>query len=98
MAVAKIQPIELQIQQAVPIRSLSFLPVDGRPHPVSGSMVVSPRTEIDVSIVFFAKYCNRIHNRNIFISFFSNPSYPSYLIAQGNGELIIFCLESFSLQ
>ena len=36
MAVDKIKPIKLQIQQAVPIRSLSFSPVDGRPHPVSG--------------------------------------------------------------
>ena len=35
-AVAKIRPIECQIQQDVPIRSLSFSPVDGRPHPVSG--------------------------------------------------------------
>ena len=37
-AAAKIQPIEFQNQQAVPIRSLVLLPVDGRPHPVSVSM------------------------------------------------------------
>ena len=36
---AKIQPIEFQNQQAVPIRSLTFLPV-GRPHPVSGSLIL----------------------------------------------------------
>ena len=30
-AAAKIQPIELQNQQAVPIRSLTFLPIDRRP-------------------------------------------------------------------
>ena len=34
---AKIQQTEFQNQQALPIRSLAFLPVDGRPHPVSGS-------------------------------------------------------------
>ena len=39
-AAAKIQPIEFQNLQAEPIRSLAILPVDGRPHPVSGSMVV----------------------------------------------------------
>ena len=38
-AAAKIQPIEFQNQRAVPIRSLVFSPVDGRPHPVSVSMV-----------------------------------------------------------
>ena len=37
-AAAKIGPIEFQNQQALPIRRLTFLPVDGRPHPVSGSM------------------------------------------------------------
>ena len=37
-AAAKIWPIEFQNQWAVPIRSLAFLPVDGRPHPVAGSM------------------------------------------------------------
>ena len=36
-AVAKIWPIEFQNQQAAPIKSLAFWPVDGRPHPVSGS-------------------------------------------------------------
>ena len=35
---AKIGPIEFQNQHALPIRSLAFSPVDGRPHPVSGSM------------------------------------------------------------
>ena len=34
-AAAKIQPIEFQNQKDVPIRSLAFLSVDGRPHPVS---------------------------------------------------------------
>ena len=34
---AKIGPIEFQKQQAIPIKSLAFSPVDGRPHPVSGS-------------------------------------------------------------
>ena len=38
-ASAKIWPIEFQNQQAAPIKSLAFWPVDGRPHPVSGSMV-----------------------------------------------------------
>ena len=33
-AAAEIWPIEIQNQQAVPIRSLAFWPVDGRPHPV----------------------------------------------------------------
>ena len=37
-AAAEIQPIEFQNWQAVPIRCLAFLPVHGRPHPVSGSM------------------------------------------------------------
>ena len=37
-AAAKIQPIEFQNQRDVPIRSLAFLPVDGRSHPVSVSM------------------------------------------------------------
>ena len=41
-AVAEIQPIEFQNQGAVPIRSLAFSPVDGRPHPVSGSMGIIP--------------------------------------------------------
>ena len=41
-AAAKIGPIEFQNQQALPIRSLAFLPVDGRPHPVSGSMGLTP--------------------------------------------------------
>ena len=40
-AAAKVQPIEFQNQQAVPIRSLAFLQVDGRPHPVSGSMLLT---------------------------------------------------------
>ena len=35
-AVAKIGPIEFQYQRALPIRSLAFLLVDGRPHTVSG--------------------------------------------------------------
>ena len=35
---AKIQPIEFQNQEAEAIRSLAFSPVDGRPHPASGSM------------------------------------------------------------
>ena len=39
-AAAVIGPIEFQNQQALPIRSLTFLPVDGRPHPISGSMVL----------------------------------------------------------
>ena len=39
-AAAEIRPKEFQNQQAVPIRSLSFWPVDGRPHPVSVSMVM----------------------------------------------------------
>ena len=39
-AAAEIQPIEFQNQQAVPTISLAFSPVDGRPHPVSESMVV----------------------------------------------------------
>ena len=34
----KIQPIEFQNQRAALIRSLAFSPVDGRPHPASGSM------------------------------------------------------------
>jgi len=34
---ATIPPIEFQYQQAPPIRGLAFSPVDGRPHPVSGS-------------------------------------------------------------
>ena len=37
-AVAKIQPIEFQNQWAELIRILTFSPIDGRPHPVSGSM------------------------------------------------------------
>ena len=37
-AAAKIRPIKFQNQLAVPIRSLTFWPVDGRPHPISGSM------------------------------------------------------------
>ena len=41
-AAAKFQPIEFQNQWAVPIISLAFLPVDGRPHPVSVSMVCPP--------------------------------------------------------
>ena len=41
-AAAKIGPIEFQNQQALPIRSLAFLPVDGRPNPVSGSMDLNP--------------------------------------------------------
>ena len=41
---AKIQPIEFQNQRAVQIRSLAFLPVDGRPHPVSVS--IEKRTKI----------------------------------------------------
>ena len=40
IAAAKIGPIEFQNQQTLPIRNLAFLPVDGRPHPVSGSMVL----------------------------------------------------------
>ena len=36
-AAAKIGPIKFQNQPALPIRSLDFSPVDGRPHPVSGS-------------------------------------------------------------
>ena len=39
-AAAEIGPIEFQIQQALPIGSLAHSPVDGRPHPVSGSMVL----------------------------------------------------------
>ena len=42
MPVAEIRPIEFQNQRAAPIRSLAFWPVDGRPHPVSGSMVQGP--------------------------------------------------------
>ena len=41
-AAAKIQPIEFQNQRDVPIKSLVFSPVDGRPHPVSGSMIWIP--------------------------------------------------------
>ena len=37
-AVAEIGPIEFQDQQALPIRSLAFSAVVGRPNPVSGSM------------------------------------------------------------
>ena len=37
-AAAEIRPKEFQNQQAVPIKSLAFSPVDGRLHPVSGSM------------------------------------------------------------
>ena len=33
-AAAKIWRVKFQNQQAVPIRSLAFWPVDGRPHPV----------------------------------------------------------------
>ena len=38
-AAAEIQPIK-QKQQAVPIRSLSFWPVDWKPHPVSRSILI----------------------------------------------------------
>ena len=38
-AATEIQPIEFKNQQAVPIRSLAFLLVDERPHPISLSMV-----------------------------------------------------------
>ena len=38
----KIPPIIFQNQWAPSIRSLVFSPVDGRPHPVSGSMAISP--------------------------------------------------------
>ena len=41
-AAAKIQPKEFQNQRAVPIGSLAFSPVDGRPYPVSGSMILAP--------------------------------------------------------
>ena len=37
-AAAEFGQIEFQNQQALPIRNLAFSPVDGRPHPVSGSM------------------------------------------------------------
>ena len=37
-AAAIIGPIELQDQRALPIGSLAFSPVDGRPHPISVSM------------------------------------------------------------
>ena len=40
IAASEIGPIEFQNQQTLPIRNLAFLPVDGRPHPVSGSMVL----------------------------------------------------------
>ena len=42
-AAAEIGPIEFQNQQALPIRSLAFSPVDGRPHPVSGSRICKKR-------------------------------------------------------
>ena len=35
-AAAQLRPIEFQNQQAVPIKSLAFSPVDGRLHLVSG--------------------------------------------------------------
>ena len=42
-AAAEIGPIEFQNQRALPIRSLAFSQVDGRPHPVSGSMSCEPK-------------------------------------------------------
>ena len=39
---AKIQPVEFQNQRAVSIRSLTFAPVSGRPHPVSGPIYRCP--------------------------------------------------------
>jgi len=42
-AAAEIGPIEFQNQWALLIRSLAFSPVDGRPHPVSGSMSCEPQ-------------------------------------------------------
>ena len=49
---AKIGPIEFQKQQALTIRSLAFSPVDGRPHPVSGSMV-----EVNTAPLAFGLSC-----------------------------------------
>ena len=46
-AAAKIQPIEFQNQRDVTIRSLAFLPVDGRPHPVSVSMILGSFGEVN---------------------------------------------------
>ena len=48
-AAAKTPPIEFLNQQAPPIRSLAFSPVDGRPYPVSGSKV---STAINVITTF----------------------------------------------
>ena len=41
-AAAEICPIEFQNQQAVPIESLAFSPIDGRPLPVSEFMHPDP--------------------------------------------------------
>ena len=40
-ATSEIHPIEFQNQQAVPIRSLAFMLVDERPHPVSVTILNS---------------------------------------------------------
>ena len=51
---AKIGPIEFQNQHALPIRSLAFSPVDGGPHPVSGSMIFRHLLEYLRSTYFVA--------------------------------------------
>ena len=40
--------MEFQNQQAVSYRSLAFLSVDGRPHPVSGSMIAPAVQQVEV--------------------------------------------------
>ena len=53
LAVAtEIGPIEFQNQRAQPIRHFAFSPVDGGPHPVSGSMV-----EVNTALLAFNLSC-----------------------------------------
>ena len=71
-AEAKIWPIEFQNQWAVPIRSLAFWPVDGRLHPVSGSMDLRNHPYVHIEFTLKMKdlkeYINRIFGLVIFIS------------------------------
>ena len=52
-AATKIPTIEFQNQQAPTIRSLAFSPVDGRPQPVSGSMLEQVGVHFEWFLPFF---------------------------------------------
>ena len=74
----KIQPIELHIQCDVPIKSLAFLPVDGRPPPVSVSMSASPPLVVNGMMSVRARHelcCTHALNTNTFTLFVSRSPF-----------------------